>query len=164
MVSWLLVLNGLRCGEALGMRWAEVDFDGGKLHKDLTVAAVRVSCSRTGGPSGFTDHGPKTKLGKGFVVLDPWSNTRLPEMRRTHPAEWWRLCQWAGVPDLGPDAARHGHINILRAAGVPDRIIAQRLGRSEVVMGSIYGPPFVNEQEQATEVMAELFGQSVSVV
>ena len=74
--------------------------------------------------------------------------------------EWTRLCQRAGVPDLGMHAARHAHVGILRAAGVPDRIFAARLGHTEQVMHDTYGVPFVTEQDTAAEVMAALYRRS----
>lgn len=55
-------------------------------------------------------------------------------------------------------AARHGQVGILRAAGVPDRIIAQRLGHTETVMADVYGVPFVSEQDRAAEAMTAVYG------
>jgi integrase len=73
--------------------------------------------------------------------------------------EWTRLCQRAGVPDLGTHAARHAHVGILLAAGLPDRIAA-RLGHTEQVMRDTNGVPFVTEQDTAAEVMAALYRRS----
>ncbi|MFZ0325071.1 MAG: hypothetical protein WAN48_13205 [Actinomycetes bacterium] len=71
-------------------------------------------------------------------------------------AEWRRLCQRAGVPYLGLHAARHAQVKTLRAAGLPDGVIAARLGHNETVMRDTYGVPHGSEQQAAAEVMARL--------
>jgi hypothetical protein len=38
---------------------------------------------------------------------------------------------------------------VLREAGLPDGVIAQRLGHSEAVMASVYGAPFAHQQDAA---------------
>lgn len=59
---WLvLVTGGLRPGEALGLRWADVDLEGGKLH-------VRRSLLRRG-VEGWKLQPPKTKRARRTVVL-----------------------------------------------------------------------------------------------
>ena len=80
----------------------------------------------------------------------------------TLAAEWKALCVKAEVADLGFHAARHGHVQLLRKEGVPDGVIARRLGHDENVMRVVYGKPPTDEQQAATEVMARLFGQSVT--
>lgn len=72
---------------------------------------------------------------------------------------WQRLCKKADVPDLGLHAARHGQVKLLRAAGLPDGVIASRLGHNETVMRDVYGTPHASEQAAAaTEVMGRLLG------
>jgi integrase len=82
--------------------------------------------------------------------------------------EWRRLCARASeaeqaadrpaVPYLGLHAARHAQVKTLRAAGLPDGVIAARLGHDENVMRATYGVPHAAEQAAAAEVMARLLG------
>lgn len=44
------------------------------------------------------------------------------------------------------------------AAGLPDRVIAARLGHDKTVMRDTYGVPHDSEQMAAAEVMARLLG------
>jgi hypothetical protein len=49
-------------------------------------------------------------------------------------------------------------VKILRAAGMPDGVIAVRMGHDENVMRATYGVPHAAEQAAAAEVMARLLG------
>lgn len=185
-----LILLGLRRGEALGVRWADVD---------LTAGLLIVSRSRVWLAGGPVDNPPKTKRGERSVALDTVTVERLRAMRATHAeerlvlgvglsaddvlaanedgtalrpetlaAEWRALCERASkaeqeaerdpVPDLGLHAARHAQVKMLRAAGLPDGVIAVRLGHDENVMRAVYGVPQAAEQDKAAEVMARLLG------
>lgn len=62
------------------------------------------------------------------------------------------------MPYLGLHAARHSQVKTLRAAGLPEGVIAARLGHDESVMRNVYGVPHASEQQAAAEVMARLLG------
>ncbi len=68
------------------------------------------------------------------------------------------MCKRADVPALGFHAARHAQVKTLRAAGLPDGVIAARLGHNETVMRDTYGIPHDAEQQAAAKVMARLLG------
>jgi integrase len=71
---------------------------------------------------------------------------------------WAGLCRKAGVPDLGLHAARHGQVRMLRQAGLPDYLIAARLGHLETVMRDVYGLPNDGEGARAADVMDRILG------
>jgi integrase len=49
-------------------------------------------------------------------------------------------------------------VKTLRAAGLPDGVIAARLGHNEMVMRDTYGVPHDSDQQAAAEVMGRLLG------
>jgi integrase len=177
---WAVILIGLRRGEVLGLRWGDVDLDAGT----LTVARSRVWLSggfTDGEPK--TARGRRTvaldpvtisrlramrkthaverlAVGVGLTDDDVLAATDdgSPMRPETLTTEWKRLCKRAKVTYLGLHAARHGHVKMLRAAGLPDGVIAARLGHDESVMRTVYGVPHASEQAQAAEVMGRLLG------
>jgi integrase len=71
---------------------------------------------------------------------------------------WRVLCKRAEVESLGLHSARHSAVKVLREAGLPDAVIAQRLGHSDAVMASVYGAPFSHQQDAAAAVLGRLLG------
>ncbi len=65
---WLLATTGMRRGEVLGLRWADVDLDAGTLRVVRTLITTDVQ--RKGAP-GMAWGTPKTAKGRRIVALDP---------------------------------------------------------------------------------------------
>lgn len=59
----LALLTGARRGELLGLRWADVDFDGGALH-------IQQTAQRIAG-QGIVFRQPKTRLSRRAIALSP---------------------------------------------------------------------------------------------
>ena len=74
----LVLTRGLRRGEAVGLRWRDVDFKAGLLH--IRQAAVQVGSAVQLGP-------PKTKHGQRVVALDATTVVALKAHRKTQAAE-----------------------------------------------------------------------------
>src|SRR5437763_14242638 len=70
---YLIATTGLRRGEALGVRWRDIDLDGGRL--SVTRALVPVDHELI-----FSE--PKTKKGRRSISLDPTTVAMLREHRR----------------------------------------------------------------------------------
>jgi len=150
----LLATTGMRRGEALGLRWTDLDLDAGRLSIVQTVIAVnhvtRVSS-------------PKTERGRRTVALDPGTVAALREHRRRQVAE--RLLMGAGFTDHGlvfcrPDGGplhperfsrmfdreiaktslprirlhdlRHTWASVALAAGVHPKVVQERLGHASI--------------------------------
>jgi integrase len=77
-----LLGTGARPGEALALRWSDVDLDGG-------VARIERALSRPGGKYAFRD--PKTERSKRALALAPELVRALREHRRTQAAERLKL-------------------------------------------------------------------------
>ncbi len=75
---WMLIATtGLRRGEALGLRWSDIDLDTGRAQINQTVIAI-----------GWNVHlgQPKTQAGRRPIALDPSTIEVLRKHRRTLPA------------------------------------------------------------------------------
>jgi integrase len=86
----LLATTGMRRGEALGLRWSDVDLTAGRVSISQTVIMVHHDI-RIGAP--------KTARGRRTVALDPGTVTALREHRHRQLAE--RLLMGAGFTDHG---------------------------------------------------------------
>jgi integrase len=122
--------GALRLGEAVGLRWGDVDF-----------AGLRLRLSRSA-----------TKTGKArFVYLPDWLlqaidatcplEDRTPERKVfqgiTEAAAYQRMlraCQVAGTGHFHPHDLRHRRITIWHQSGVPARELAERAGHARPSM------------------------------
>ncbi len=86
----VLATTGMRRGEALGLRWCDLDLDTGRASVAQTVIVVNHQV-RIGSP--------KTTAGRRTVALDPGTVATLREHRRRQLAEW--LLMGAGFTDHG---------------------------------------------------------------
>ena len=148
----LVGLTGLRRGEAVGLRWADVDVDGRVLRTTQQVVELR---------GGLVVGQPKTRSGVRAVPLDPGTLEVLAAHRGRQQAErqgWgtaWHdsglvfryengrmlrpeyvtrrfqaLARRAGSPVIGFHGLRHTNASLALAAGVPMRLVSDRLGHS----------------------------------
>jgi integrase len=152
---WLLyATTGLRRGEALGLRWEDVDLDAGTVlvRRNLTLVNGRTVVQET-----------KTKHGRRKVALDPatvaalrrhrvrqledqlvaagaWEGGDLvfcwEDGRELHPA---RVSRWftehaaaAGLPAIRLHDVRHAFATVALSNGVPITVVSRRLGHATV--------------------------------
>jgi integrase len=143
----LMATTGLRLGEALGLRWRDLDLKGGKVRVERTLVEVN-------GDLSF--HEPKTKRSQRQVGIPNETlkvlrghRSRLPGLphperlvfcdakggpwRRSNLTrrEWHPLLEKAELPRIGLHALRHGHATALLAGGANPRAVADRLGHSQ---------------------------------
>jgi integrase len=152
---------GLRQGEALGLRWRDVDLDEG-------VLSVRHSLSRVIG-QGLQLGPTKSTRGERAIALPKPLLDELKAHRKTQAAErlaagsrwvdadhvfatatgnpidpkddwrYWRdLLAEAGVPHVRLHAARHTAATMLLALGVPQKVVMEILGHSKSSMTEGY--------------------------
>jgi integrase len=181
----LLATTGLRRGEALGLRWHDVDLDAGRVSIRQTVIAVKHT------PMLGT---PKTAKGRRTVTLDAGTVAALKEHRKRQTAE--RLLMGAGWTDnnlvfchvdgtvlhperftrgfseavrrLGLPAIRlhdlrHGWATLALQAGVHPKVVQERLGHANIgITLNTYSHVVAGMHEDAAEQVAALFRTSVS--
>lgn len=135
------LLAGLRQGEALGLRWEQVDFANGLLHietavqripkQGLQVVELKSKASRRAVPMlpPVAEALRAEPSREGFV----WGGDRPVDPRRDWQA-WRDLLDRAEVPRRPLHAARATTASLLMEAGVPDKIIAEILGHSQVII------------------------------
>jgi integrase len=141
----------MRRGEVLGLTWRNVDLDAGRLvvnqqilsvEYKATVADVKTAHSRR-----TIDLDPRT-----VAVLKAWRRQQIEQKlstgRRgndefvfTHPdggpihpdffsQSWQRLMRASELPRIRLHDLRHTHATILLKAGVPVKVVSERLGHS----------------------------------
>lgn len=143
----LIASTGMRIGEALGLRWEDVDLPAQEVRVTRTLAEVNGK---------FVEQEPKTKAGRRSITLPKRAAKRLRELRRSRGTVplgtalvfhnqrggWLRksnlyqqvlhpLMVEAELPKIGWHALRHAHATALLAAGEPVADVAARLGHSD---------------------------------
>lgn len=136
------LLAGLRQGEALGLRWEDVDFDRNVLviqrsiqqvpKQGLQVLPLKSEKSYRAVPM----VGPvraallAERQAEGYV----WGKGDKPPSPRADWGEWKRILGIAKVPDRPLHAARATTASLLMEAGVSEKLIAEILGHSQVII------------------------------
>ena len=152
---WVLLLTtGMRRGEAMGLRWQDLNLDAGTL-------AIRQTRVQLGYEAVIST--PKTQKGRRLVALDPATTAVLADLwdrseeeatregRRLeasdvvftneegaplHPERATRFfrqaAQRAGVPVIRLHDLRHTHATLALSAGVHPKVVSERLGHANI--------------------------------
>jgi integrase len=150
-----IIATGVRRGEALGVRWSDIDIDAGtvSLRRSRVVAGGRV----VEGPT-------KTKAGERSIALDSvtvavlrsWKSTQAAERLvmgagwgnevglvftqpdgtplypQTITAAFKRIAIELGIPTIGVHGLRHSSATMMLASGISPKVVSQRLGHANV--------------------------------
>jgi len=179
-VLWqVAALTGLRRGEALGLRWHDVDLGRGKLH-------IRQTWVMVGGSPQLST--PKTDLSRRSVALDSLTLTALRRHKvhqneeRLLAGEVWqdhdlvfcsedgtplrpdwvsarfgKLVAQSGLPPLPFHGLRHTHATSLLKAGANPKVVQERLGHySAAFTLDAYSSVVPGLQAEAAEDVAAL--------
>ncbi len=183
---WLFyAMTGTRRGEALALRWTDLDLDGGR-------AIIRRTLVPIGHQLSFAE--PKTDKGRRSISLDPatvavlrshrqrQTNERLlmgtayqdqdlvftrPDGRPIHPEyvsrRFSRLVAGSELPRIRLHDLRHTHATMALVAGVATLVVSERLGHSAIsVTSDIYQQVLPSlEEEAAVKVAALVFKPAV---
>jgi integrase len=155
--AWLLVATtGLRRGEILGLRWVDVDLKAGRLavRQTLVVVDYHVQVSEPKTPRSrralaldpatvealrahrTQQDGERALIGAGYhhsgLVFT------APDGSPIHPQ---RFSSWfeqhtraAGLPRIRLHDVRHSYATAALAAGVPAKVVSERLGHATIAM------------------------------
>ncbi len=178
----LLTTTGLRLGEALGLKWEDIDFEMGKL-------SVRRALQREKG-IGFVLVEPKTARSRRTVYLAPGTATALKQHRQRQAKErkaagniWqekfdlvfksevgkpmqdgqvsWRFhkaLKEAGLPRIRIHDLRHTAATQLLERGVHPKVVQEMLGHSTITLTlDTYSHVIPRLHAQAATEMQKLF-------
>ncbi len=146
----LLIGTGLRIGEALGLRYCDLDDAPGGM-----ILQVRGTVVESNGPPYRQDH-PKTEHSvRAIVVPDFVAEVLRPRLATLHQPEWTVFAAVTGRP-LGPAAIRRAFRGILKRAGLEDTEISLRSFRRTVA--------FVLTQNLGADAAASYLGHSSATI
>lgn len=183
----LLATTGMRRGEALGLRWSDIDLEGGRLGIRQTLTVVKHElrfANRT-----KTGKGRPVDLDAGTVaVLKAWKARQaaerlqmgggwhsddgdlvftLPDGRPYHPErfsrEFDRRVARHELPRIRCHDLRHTWATLALAAGVPLKVVSERLGHATTaITADTYSHVTPSMGAAAAETVAGvIFGTSV---
>jgi len=176
---WAVALSlGLRQGEALGLRWEDVDLDD-------RVLRVRQALQRIKG-HGIVFGEPKSAKGKRDIALHAELARMLKAHRKAQTAErlvagsawhdsglvftqsdghpidpsrdskaWRALIARAGVPAVRLHDARHSAATLMLLSGVQTRVVMDTLGHSQISMTSKYQHAVDQMKRDAADAVGE---------
>lgn len=128
--AWLLALTACRLGEIEGLKWSEVDEQGGcfRLHETKQGASIR--------PIGRPAFDVLGKIAKNrsatFILVAVKGKGPFGGM----PGAWRRLASRAGLPDVTPHTLRHSFASVAADLGFSESTIAAMIGHA---VGSVTG-------------------------
>jgi integrase len=175
----LVLLCGLRRGEALGLRWSDVDLVDGT----IAIRQTRVVAGNT-----VVVDTPKTKAGRRTVAIDAGTVDALAKLKDAHEAAKEALGGWssdlvgtaldgrpvhpltmsrhfkaaataAGLPVIRLHDGRHTAISEMLRQGVPIHVVSKRAGHSRV---STTLDTYAHALPQADRVAADSFGAALA--
>lgn len=177
IASWLAFGCGLRRGEALALRWADIDFGAGEL-------AVNGNVTRSS--AGLVRGAPKTRRGTRRVPIPGAVLARLAEHRARQDAEreaavlwvdhdlvltneiggtveprslsraWAGWARSAGMKDRGTHTGRHYAASTLLSSGAASVAdVAAVLGHDPAVLLNTYAVAVADGQRRASDVLGD---------
>lgn len=178
--AWLLAATtGMRRGELLGLRWSDIDLEVGTatVRQIRTVAryAVLTLTPKTDKGARTISLDPQTVLGLrayrvaqmeerllvGPAYLDTGDVVFTKEDGSfIHPerfSSWFKqVCRRSGLPSVRLHDIRHSYVTALLAAGVPLKIVSQRVGHaSPMVTLAIYQHVLPGDDRAAATIGAK---------
>ena len=151
----LMSYTGLRQGEALALKWSDIDFENKKITVDKTATRIKEK---------QTLQTPKTKNSKRVISIDPTTLSILKSWKKdqikiyfkngkhfegddnfiftNQRGDWVHIHNFIryfkrfiadhGIKPITPHGLRHTHASLLFSAGVEPKNISDRLGHSTV--------------------------------
>lgn len=178
----LAAMTGMRRGEVLGLRWQDVDLDGGRLSVRQTLIAPRyklqLSAPKNGEPRGI-DLDPETvtvlrahrrRQSEERLAFGPgWGEHPLandfvfrqedgsPVVPHLFSLAFERLTKKAGLRRIRLHDLRHTHAVLLAKSGAHPKVVQERLGHhSPGFTLDVYNDAFPSQQREAAEGFAAL--------
>ena len=181
---WILMLtSGMRRGELIGLKWADIDLDIGRLavrrarvsvgyqvvwSSPKTAKSARVIALDTATCDVLRAHLARQQAEK-VLVGDAYRDDDIvfakPDGSPLHPdyvsQRFGRLVAKAGLPMIRPHDTRHTAATLLLEAGIPVKVVSERLGHSTTsITADLYQHVAPHMQEEAANKLgAMLLGE-----
>ena len=175
----LLAETGLRRGEALALRWEDIDLQKGTMwvrgtlaRSDrglyLTSPKTRTSIRQLHLPQHLVDllsshqlaqnteiaHAGNQYIQKGFVFA---TKTGEPVDPRNLQRSVQIACRKAGLPSVSPHTLRHSAATTMLEAGIPIHVVSRQLGHSSInITVDVYGHVSDTGAKAAMETLGRL--------
>jgi integrase len=180
-VLWLIAATGLRRGEALALKWSDVDLKNGSL-------TVRSTLSRVGGALTVTE--PKTPKSRRTLHLSPSvvamlkAHRQRQRLERVRAGAAWQTtdhvfateaggpveprnlfralataAESAGIEDVGPHTLRHSAATAWLENGVNLKAVSELLGHADIrITADCYGHVSEETSRAAMNTLADVLG------
>lgn len=178
----ILVLAGLRPGEALGLQWGDIDGNVLRVRRALVQVAGQapvLSTTKTGRGRAIPLGEPAMKalrehrrqqaarrilLGPAYDDLDLIFANEVGRFADSHnivSRHFKPLLSRLGLPSLRLYDLRHTHATLLLAAGEHPKVVQERLGHSSIALTlDVYSHVIPAMQERATQLLDTLLESS----
>jgi integrase len=166
-LAHLVLTAGIRQGEALELRWPDVDFDSSEI-------LVRGTKTETSWRKVLLPHATTTLLREHRarqiherLAARTWEDPDLcfattigTRIHRRNALRWWHdLLATAGVPRRRFHATRHTAATLMLNNGVPLEVVSKTLGHAGLaITADIYARVGRQAQREAADVMENLLG------
>lgn len=178
--AWRLAAStGVRRGELLGLRWVDVDLAAGHVAVRQTLTAVRgkllFDAPKTARSRRSVALDTETvtalrswradQLEERLAWGEAWQETGMLFTREDgsliHPdafSAWWsRHLRQSGLPRIRFHELRHTHASLALLAGVPAKVVSERLGHATVAFTlDVYSHTIPSLHQDAAEKIAAL--------
>ncbi|MBV9201241.1 MAG: site-specific integrase [Alphaproteobacteria bacterium] len=173
----IALATGMRRGEIVALRWADIDLDGGKIRVERSLEETK---------AGLAFKEPKTKAGRRTVGIPPSVAAELRSHRRRQQEQrlalglggaaaddlvlprpdggvwppdrlssnWAKAVRSMKLPRVTFHALRHTHVSQLIAAGLDVVTVSRRIGHSNpTITLSVYAHLFGNTDDRAAQAV-----------
>ena len=176
----LLATTGLRRGEALGLRWSDLDLDSARLSVRQSLLSFTHQSAVFGEPKSANsrrsidlDSETVVKLRRWRVRVaqeqlragEAWNSSGLvfadeigrPLNPQTVMRAFTRMSEAAGLPRIKLHGLRHSHATAMLAAGISPKVAQERLGHFSVSLTlDTYSHTVAGMQAEAARRVADL--------
>lgn len=174
VMTHLLIATGARRGEILGLKWADVDWDGKRLHLNENRVYVQgkgaISTTLKTGESRYVSVSSSVmdllrrwrveqastfmKLGiahSGYIMTAEDGGPMFPDS----PTDWLsKFAKRHDLPPIHPHKFRHTQASLLIAEGVDILTVSKRLGHSQTsTTMNIYAHALAKSDEKASDTL-----------
>ena len=175
--AYLLILNtGLRMGEALSLRWDDVDFDNKTItvtKNNVLIKKRNISGESIGGYELQTQNSTKTANGNRLIPINRTAEEALLALKENNSTPYviansrqkqvlpsnfersfQRILTSAGIAPYGVHALRHTFASMLFSKGIDVKIVSKLLGHSSVkITYDTYVHLFEEDINHVTDVL-----------